>query len=572
MLSTPVWAHGLLVFVFSLLLFAFLGLFDFVQYEDGMDSINNIFMSALLQSNREYFEFPSAAGKWVLLGNGIGLLYSWLPGVNWYSVTTLFLYGATSVLFYSCTRFYLNNSNQSPPIHVSLLLLFTVLFFLENFTVVQYTRLSYFLCFFGLLNSFLFLCKMQRLTLLSLWGCLFFVIGLLIRFEAALLSVIVLTPYLIYKIRYSDVKIKEALTLVSIPAIATLIVLGIMAFSEGLNEDVRLYNRFLHNADGNRYKHHELNIDNPKDSAAYAITLTYFMNDPDNINPDFIQRIGLHDVKTAGTLLDLLTDTHRFTSNLKRQGLKAIRLNSGLILFCFLAFLNSILTDSIKIRVLKTTSMLLLWILFLGITGYMKMENRVFSPLFLSASILFVFSLKSKPSLALNKKVLSLVLFVLLSFAIYGQYCSVFQGITELKTKSSEFENELKRSSSVSSKYLVIDSKVMSSIYGSPMEISPKKFGKEILAIDNGLLFLFPAYKQKMTAHFGSEKLSYIFDHIQESPDDFLFIAQQDRTKRLLEYFNHQLQMNLSIQPLEHPDERNNDDGKDFLTFRLVSK
>lgn len=569
-LGTPGWAQGSIILALSFILISVLDYFKLVQYEDGMDSINNIFMSPILQSNRAFFEFPSSAGKWVLLGNGIGLLYSLAPIINWYSAATLFLYGAITVLFYSCLRLHLDDSNQNPSFYVFLLLLFTVLFFFENFAVIQYTRLSYFLCFFGLLNSFLFLLKLQRLTLLSLLGCLFFVIGLLIRFEAALLSAIVLTPYIIYTIRYSDIKIKEALTLVSIPAFATLIVLGIMTLSNGLNEDVRLYNRFLHNADGNRYKHYELNMDNPKDSAAYAITLTYFMNDPDNINPQFIERIGLCDVKTAGTLLDLLTDTDRFIVKLKRQGLEAIRLNSGLILFCFLAFLSSILTVSNKMRVLKTVSMLLLWILFFGITGYMKMENRVFSPLFLSASILLIFSLESKRSLAVNQKILNLALFVLLSVAIYWQYSSVYQGVTELKSRNSEFENELKRSSSISSKYLVIDSKAMSSIYGSPMEVLPKKFSKEILAIDNGLLFLFPAYKQKMTAHFGSDKLSGVFNRIQEKPNDFLFIAQQDRMIRLLEYFNHQLQMNLSIQPLEHPNEPNNHNDKDFITFRLA--
>ena len=535
---------GLLLIVLVTLTFRLLPEIGMQFYDEGTDSYYRVAIEGLFTSEAEHL--PAAWGKWTFISVLQQQLYQLFPAVSWYSVSLLLTSVWTVMLFVSIARLVWteSRSNTGAWIQASLLGLFGLLY-LENIVLIQFTRMAHFLCLFGLVYVILSIRNNKKLSwFVLLNGTAAFVVGAMIRLEPALLSLGLLIPLLIYMYFSKQISLKRVAPTLVAPFIICLVISTLINTATTESDKLTvMHNKFLHNTDGVKYGNDELNIQTKSDSLAYNITHSYFLNDPEYINEEFVNRIGLRAFLSPTTLTDHITDGAKLVSKLQTVGWPYLKEHSGLSLLFLLISLVAVLSaNSLILRL----SSLLVVLIFAGyyviISGYMKMDHHVFVPLFFSFGFLLTLIIETR----INGKFLGVLALVLAVLVSKHEASYLVDQLKYKRIETALIEDYMAKAKGLNSEYNVFGLRSIFRFYTRPFQKNPFSRKDNLVSFEPGLIFVLPTYEQRLINVMGSKDLTECWELLAKHSESTTFMVKYERLETILDYFNQQHGTNLS--------------------------
>jgi hypothetical protein len=529
------------------LLCALLTVTGFQFYEDGMDSIAQTFLSDLLVDGAPVTSF--ATGKWLLIDRLLIFLGGVFPKVDWYGAVMLLLSGVVAAMLFRVFGISASANTERTGAPFQLLVFGLALLFLENLVLVQYTRVAYFICFLPMVLAFIRLRNgivPTRVQLLAGGAC--FIVGALIRMEAAALAIFMMAPLLVFVRPKGMGFISTGIRMLLLPLAVVAGVSALMLYPSELDDDIRLHNRFLHNADGLRYEPAQLGITDRSDSLAYEVTLSYFMNDPLYINDGLVKRAGIMPMTSAGAIASHFGGFERFGQRVRRYVPHYVDRHWGLLLFVLCCFMYAMMFPN---SASDRRSLLLLFlsyaVLAILIAGYIKIEDRVFNPMVLTwaATALVLCNRDGKAGKAFSSAVALLV-----TVSVSAEAWVLKSTIAEKRVIERSVNQLMEYVSIDTGQLVVIDAKMMTQLHYAPFRSLSLPEGREYFSIDNGILFLYPGYEARALRLFGTADTGGIMAQLSTYSDSCLLLSSRFRARRVTEYFNIQHGLSLRVKPI----------------------
>lgn len=318
-----------------------------------------------------------------ITGSIIVFLYNSFPDVPWYGLFLILLNYASFVNIYSILHISLRTLKPSV-ISIIFVLVFFFVFF-ESVLLIQYTRTAIFLSGTSALllligDDSIFRTKkagFRNLLYLSL-----FLIGLLIRPEGAILSLIFLLPVTLLLFRNRKVSLKK---LLFCGAVIILMILSMKTFTMLSKTDAQVVDemRIPYIMNWNAYADDPPSLSHTKsDTLIYNSIYFGLYSDREKLSAEFLRSLGkTHSVFNLESI-DISEITH-FLIHLPKLFLK-----NHLVM----AFLNGLLFIRLLVffvvnrRPHDLASYILLhvfnWAIIIGIACIFKMPSRVLTPLF----------------------------------------------------------------------------------------------------------------------------------------------------------------------------------------------
>ncbi len=538
-------------------------------YEDGMDSIAQTFLSDLLVDGAVVA--PLATGKWLLIDR----LLLWLQGVwpmmDWYGAVMLLLMGIVTAMLVSLVWPHRSATRGFSGIIFPLLVISSAILFTENLFLMQYTRVAYFLCILSILSVFVRLRAEGRVPALHLLGMVScFGAGSLIRMEAAALAIFMAVPLLAF-IRPSGMGIVDSgFRVLLAPVLLVAGVSALMLFPSELDNDIRLYNRLLHNADGLRYEASQLGVSDASDALAYEVTLMYFMNDPAYINNRLIARAGIMPMTSAAAVARHFAGLEQFKQRVGKYAPGYVANHWGLLLFALCCFLYAMIFPAIDVGTRALLFLLLSYLLLaLLIAGYIKIEDRVFNPMLLTwALVALVLSDRN----AVSGIAIRVLLAIGVVASVGGEAQTLQTTMEEKQQNETDVRLLMEHVAAHKAELVVVDTKVMAQLHQAPFRALNLPNGKEYFSIDNGILFLYPGYKARALRLFGTNDTGEMMAQLASSENRCMLISTKFRAARVTDYFNRQHGLSLEIDLLNAADgivDLQSGDPHGLIAYRL---
>lgn len=529
------------------LLCALLTVTGFQFYEDGMDSIAQTFLSDMLVDGAPVT--PFATGKWLLIDRVLIFLGGVFPKVDWYGVVMFLLSGVVAAMLFRVHGVSASANTERTGAPFQFLVFGVALLFLENLVLMQYTRVAYFICCLPMVLAFIRLrngIEPTRVQLLAGGAC--FIVGALIRMEAAALAIFMMAPLLVFVRPKGMGFISTGIRTLLLPLAVVAGVSALMLYPSELDDDIRLHNRFLHNADGLRHEPAQLGISNRSDSLAYDVTLSYFMNDPLHINDGLVKRAGIMPMTSAGAIASHLGALERFGQRVRRYVPHYVDRHRGILLFVFCCFMYAMMFPN---SASDRRGLLLLFlsyaVLAILIAGYIKIEDRVFNPMVLTwAVIALLFS--NRDMMAGRGLGFALTLIVMVSVA--AEATALSKIIAEKQEGERSVKRLLEHASVQEAGLVVIDTKVMAQLHQSPFRPVSLPKDVEYFSIDNGIMFLYPGYEARALRLFGTIDTGGMMTQLAACKDTCVLVSSKFRAARVTEYFNLQHGLSLRVKPI----------------------
>ena len=513
-------------------------------YEDGMDSIAQTFLSKLLVDGAVVA--PMATGKWLLIDRALLWLQRISPMMDWYGAVMLLLMGIVTAMLISIVWPYRSTTRGFSGIIFPLLVISSVILFTENLILMQYTRVAYFLCMLSMLLVFDRLKaggSVSWLQLLGMATC--FGAGALIRMEAAALAIFIAVPLLLL-IRPSGMGIVgSGLRVLLAPVLLVAGVSALMLFPSDLDDDIRMYNRLLHNADGLRYEASRLGVNDPSQALAYEVTLIYFMNDPAHINEKLIVRAGIMPMTSVAAVARHFADVEKFWQRIGTHVPRYVAHHWGLLLFALCCFLYAMIFPAAGVG-RRGLALLLLTNLLLAllIAGYIKIEDRVFNPMLLTWALV---ALILSDRRAVPGKAMGTLLAAGVFLSVGAELWALKTTVGEKRQNETDVRILMERLAAHEAELVVIDTKVMAQLHQAPFRALNLPDGKEYFSIDNGIMFLYPGYKARAMRLFGTNDTGEMMAQLASCENSCILLSTKFRAARVTDYFNRQHGLSLRI-------------------------
>jgi hypothetical protein len=541
-------SNPFVIFIAFVLIIRLLPHLGLQYYDEGTDAYYQVAIEGLFTAGPE--NLPAAWGKWTFVSNIHEMLYHNFPDWNWYSIILLALTAWCLQLFVAVVKDQLSNSTEKSKqlLKLGVFLLLGILIW-ENIVLIQFTRVAQFLCFFGLLHLVTSL-KDNKLN----WGKFIngttaFVVGTMIRLEPGILALGLLLPIILTSILTKQLKIKAVIPILILPIITC----GAISYliNNGTTESDRLtvvHNKFLHNTDGVKYEHGELNISNESDSLAYQMTFSYYMNDPKHLNQEFTDRIGLKPFMSSQTLIDHVTRTDKFKERWNNN-FEYLQEHFGLVILFLLISFGALLFPEEKTRGFSFGTLGAFFIFvayYIVITGYMKMDHHVFIPLLFCFSFIMALRIGSVSKL----KLLQWLIILLSAGAISHELEYVKRNVNGKKIETAIIDEYLETAVNLNKSYMVFDMRAIFRLYTKPFQELPVKDWSNAISFDNGLIFVMPSYKEKLIAITGSSEIDECWKFVAARSNNTVFLAKGDRLRKTVSYFNQQYGLDMNVKPI----------------------
>jgi hypothetical protein len=512
-------------------------------YEDGMDSIAQTFQSDLLVDGPAVTSM--ATGKWLIIDQALIWLHGISPAMDWYGLAMFLLMGIIAVFVTRLLRPMTSSANEETGPVFWMLSIGIVLLFMENLVLMQYSRVAFFLCMFPMLLMFFqFRNGIHPAPFQVIIGTACFAIGALIRMETAALSVFIIAPVLIYSSLSGPRVFFIGSRLLLLPVLITAGVAVLMLWPSELGDSIRLHNRFLHNADGLRYDPSQLGITDSSDARAYEATLLYFMNDPQFINEDLINRIELMPMSSASAVAKHIAGVERFVERFIHYVPRYVGRHWGLLLFALACFAFSLMFPATGVKRSGLLMLLATYTLLFGlIAGYIKIEDRVFNPMVFTIAIaaLLLSERRVRTGVVFSTGVLLVII-----LAVSAEMRGLGETIQAKRANESATQKMLNGLYPDRNGVLVMDTKLMAQLHNAPFRRITLPEAKEYFSIDNGILFLYPGYHARAIRLFGTVDTGAILSKLAADKSN-VFVSTRFRAIRIVEYFNLQHGLSLEI-------------------------
>jgi len=549
--------RSFLSFLAIFALFASLPFLGFQFYEGHTDPGILAYFNCIITSIPDHL--PND-GNWKYIGHLFAQLYTSFPTFDWY--------GFTMILFSSLAAFiFIQNIqllHKTLPTNamgnsVRVVLIGCFFLYLENIVLLEFTRMSFSLGFMGFLSIATYpLAKAKNKTNLNfpLLGLLAVVLSGLVRIQPALLSLVVVLPLFIFFWMQSKTTFSQAAKNLILPIAFLSILVSISNVAETqTDKDIVENAGYLINIWDVKPTESDFKLENKIDSLTYEMAKIHFMNDIENINSVFFEKIGVrYTRKQVSSIANLLSNNISIINKFKDQGIGSMKRHSGWSALLLAIFLLAAWTNrSDRPRLIQITLMLGYFLtLYFSIAVFIKMADRIFSPLFLAFCVSMAFMINPKEITTgplKYSRIYTGFSFLLIGLILLEMSFSI--NLFQTRKADVSYRNTvLKYANKLDVKYQFVGF-VSGWLYSKPFQqediINPKT---TYLSIDNQAFCYIATYKEKMKNETGHSSAEGYWKFMKANASDCVIISEEGRLNKIVEYVNLQYNLNLKIEPI----------------------
>jgi hypothetical protein len=492
-------------------------------------------------------------GFYTALSHLMAVGYNMLPQLNWYGV-----FGETFMLFATTGFLWIAYAYWHTIAHMRIIAAGLILLLLPfwSYHIVMYrtTELAFLACGIGILGlvvSYLPI-VMQRIPKLLQVRVFFTVLLLLavfIRLEPTLMCTAIFLPYGLWVARQGKARVglfKVSLVVLPVFAGAYMLYLGATGPAERMFRDTRVYTHTLWDfgQDENLFQ-----LTTAADSIKLEAAQTYFISDEQALSPEFYESIGVLPLeKSLGSLGEYFVGFNlRVAKAINVWHDLALKQPIFFIAYTLALFFALVLlgfNHQNKKLLLILAMQLWFWAILFGVTVFMKMELRVMAPLLtLGLVSLTLFPILLLPEGWMGRR-------FNMPFMLLSGMCLLVPAV--LKTQELQqsaanyqlgkenmlaFKVELKQPQ-FEGRILVFHSFAFQLLYADLFDNNEFAREENFLAIDNGEMYMYPQFKQAMTAYCGGYGVADIANYLVAHKEQVVFVsdgARMDLMERYIE-------------------------------------
>ena len=497
-------------------------------------------------------------GNWILIQYIFRSFYTYYPDQDWYGITLIFAFSLSTFILLKIIATPLNKVKNNTLQTILFVILLIMMF--ENFALLEFTRIAILSSFFGLL---LIVTEIKRsgdnekvnIPRMAL-GLSSFILGGLIRYQSAMLSFSVVLPLTIVYLYRGYFSLRQLFTYLSWP----ILFLFLCTTYVGIRWDRAWdktpdYGGYLISLWDVHSTKKNLKLDSQADSLMYHVVADlHFVNDPKNLNPVFFEKIKVpYTDKKIESIPELLFNKIDYTSKFNEQAYFYMSKHWGwvLLLFCIAFLATFFSTDLGRISHRWDTIILFIYYsgLYIAIAIFLKMEERLFCPLFLSFCVIFTLLAKQVNYKSYKFVLLHFIVLVLSIIALRIEFRDFKKQFSARKNEVLYIKEIFQYIGSRNEKYIFID-QLSDQIYLSPMQKDPLLKDKFYLSIDNYCFFLCPTYHEKMKLITGGNDVCDYLRFCRANSTDCIMISERKRLDEIITYFNYMYDLNLKYKPV----------------------
>ncbi len=502
-------------------------------------------------------------GNWKYIGDLFTQLYIWKPHLDWYGFSVMLVSSFVMFVFLKIIKLMWD---MTPHTSIGYLIRFGTIcclgLHLENIVLLEFTRLSQTLGFMG----FFTLVAYPALTTGSrvvgsyvLTGWLAVILSGLIRIQPAMLSLAVVAP--IALVLLWNRKIRPSTLIINFfPPLIFLVFLALKANDVKTQSDQLVVDNagYLINIWDIEPNEADFKLMDEKDSLTYTMAKLHFMNDIENINPAFFEKIGVqYTNKQLNSVTNLLTNNISIFNKLKSHGVWYLERHIGWSITLLGLWLLTLLAHRHNPVLLTQAVLMLIYFtgLYFGIAVFIKMADRIFSPLFLAfcACLLLHSMLGGGASNVREVRlfgIFQLTIGILLILGLFSELRFSLNLFHERRTEIKYYDTVLGYANALGVKYQFIGY-ASGWLFPKPLQTEDRIDQKATyLSIDNQAFCYMASYQRKMQMVTGHDSVEGYWQFMLDHSDECIIISEQYRLERIVEYFNLQYDLDMKIIPI----------------------
>jgi hypothetical protein len=490
-------------------------------------------------------------GFYTALSHLMAVGYNMLPQLNWYGVfsETFMLFATTGFLWIAYA--YWHAIAHMRMIAVGLILLLLP-FWSYHIVMYRTTELAFLACGIGILGlvvSYLpiVMQRIPKILQVRVFFTIQLILAVFIRLEPTLMCTAIFLPYGLWVARQGQARMglfKVSLVVLPVFAGAYMLYLGATGPEEKMFRDTRVYTHTLWDFGQDE---HLFQLKTAVDSIKLEAAQTFFISDEQALSPEFYESIGVLPLeKSLGSLGDYFVGF-----NLRVA--KAINVWHGLALkqpLFFMAYTLALFFALVLLGLNHQNKKLLLilamqlwfWAILFGVTVFMKMELRVMAPLLtLGLVSLTLFPILLMPEGWMGRRFNR-------SFMLLSGMCLLVPAVLktqELRQSATNyqlgkenmlaFKAELKQPQ-FEGRIMVFHSFAFQLLYADLFDSNEFAREENFLAIDNGEMYMYPQFKQAMTAYCGGYGVADIANYLVAHKEQVVFVSDSARMDLMERY------------------------------------
>jgi hypothetical protein len=375
------------------------------------------------------------------------------------------------------------------------------------------------------ISSLLFLFgKSSNSTLkIYLFACI--LLGLCIRIEGGILSIIFIS--LIYFIISKKSKVQFIKLVIIILPVILLYARVNTPMNQQESEYINLRPYQFSLWDFN--KNQKIVFKSTIDSTIYYTSLNFFLSDKTKMNPEYFKEIGvLKNDKSPTDFLRTINQKKIDTPQLHIDIYKQLLYFTIIVSFLFIVLFSTQKRQAVIIQISGLLTLLAVWIL-------MKMELRVLEPFLLIILLFSIYIGQLQIEKRDHKITILFSLLIIIASALNSfQYYSYQKSIAINMDKTIAYLNDLPENSKIIVNLLPL-------VYwnNTVLKKDPVLKNKQLLSIDNGLFFLQSNYEKYLIELYGSSEYEIVFKKIAE--DNSTYLVSDSKRMNLLSNYAQQV-------------------------------
>ncbi len=506
---------------------------------------------------------PNSSGLWIGLTYALKDLFQWKPGIDWYGVIVasgycflLFQISQLIPLIYSGLK-------KTAGKWLTIALLFCIaVFFSENLFLWQFTRLSLLLSGLSLFRIWMDIRAKENPAPYSrssyLLNVICFTYAACLRPEPAVLNLVIWLPLaMLDYVNGASFKKYTAF----IPPVLIIGLLSVIV-NHPINEadsNYLAFRKYQFSFFDYKQPVSSLKINTAKDSMIYTAATTAFLSDSANLNTAYFKRVGILPMdKTPSSIPYYFHNLSSGPGKIKRALEKLTIGSPGLTIFYFLCMLCGfavVYAGGRKKLLWYALSQLWPIFLFLGVTVFMKMENRVLVPMmwcFLIQNLVWCYNLANDNRVSSKMTTMFAIIIMLIAApAVKLDASKIYSRWTAKKHEEKEADKLAVSIHSQTTHIIVINDNACSKFYIRPFKPSYSFPGKKIICLNYFQLFWLASYGPYMESVFGKRDLPGIMEALKQRKNDVTFVSKINRMEFIENYLKVVYNMDLPYAPVD---------------------
>ena len=529
---------------------------------------------------------PNPTGIWVGLTYLIKDLYTIQPDIDWYSVFTA---GGYCLLLFQLAQIlpglFAGLKKICGKWGAVVVLSGSALLFSWNLLLWQFTTMTLLLSSLALFKIWLNLRDTERPRLYKwssyLFNALCFIYAAVMRSEPAALSLLLWFPLVLLDYSSHQSFKKYVVFLLPLLAVAVISVVINIPFNNTDNNYLA-FRKYQFSFFDFKQPSTSLSISNPKDSIIMFAASTGFVSDTAKLNPAFFKRIGMMPMdKTPTAIPYYLRNMAAGPGKIRKACIKLMAACPGVALFYFF-FLFAGIFFVYKAAPPKIIRYLFaqLWpiFLFLGITSFMKMENRVLVPMIWCAllqNLVWCAYLAGDKRIS-GKPATALVILFLLVILPAVKLDITRAGISWKMKRYEELQmdNLVQQINFRNEKIIEVNDNACSKFYLRPFKARYEFRGKKTVCLNYFQLFWLEGYGPYMESVCGKRNIPDIVAALYQRKNEVIFVSKVARMELIESYFKSVYNMDLPFENIEvissPPGKTNREKNIDANLYRFI--